>query len=104
MLKDQARRRAVRENAAVLVRQLSFSGTDTAPATDDLAFRLHQAGLRGDGPNQGNLELERCLRKALVEHGLDGEPHGAVKQRRSKAAVNSPGRVAVPSMGLCGGN
>ena len=101
---DQARRRAVGENAAVLVRQLSFGGTDAAPAADDLAFGLHQAGLRGNGPKQRNLELERCLRKALVQHELDSEPHAAIEQRRSKAAVNSPGRVAVPRTGLCGGN
>src|SRR4029077_11797172 len=75
MLVDQARRRAVRENAAVFVGQLAFGGADTAPVTDDLAFRFHQAGLRGDGPYQRNLELERRLRKALVQHRVDGEPH-----------------------------
>jgi len=44
------------------------------------------------------------LRKALVQHGLDSEPHAAIEQRCSKASVNSAGRVAVPRMGLCGGN
>src|SRR5262245_31791806 len=71
MLKDQARRRAVSEHAAILVGQPTLGRTDTAPAGNDLAFSLHQAGLRGDRPKKGNLELERCLRKALVEHGAD---------------------------------
>ena len=100
MLEDQASCRAVSENAAIFVRQPSFSRTDTAPASNDLAFSLDQAGLWGDRPNKRNLELERCLRKALVQHGLDSEPHAAIEQRCSKASVNSPGRVAVPCMGL----
>ena len=58
----------------------------------------------GIGPIKRNLELERCLRKALVQHGLDSEPHAAIEQRCSKASVNSAGGVAVPRMGLCGGN
>src|SRR5215467_9657882 len=88
MLKDQARRRAVSEHAAILVGQPSLGRTDTAPAGNDLAFSLHQAGLRGDRPKKGNLELERCLCKALVEHGADSEPHAAIEQSRGKASVH----------------
>ena len=40
MLKDQARRRAVRENPAVLVRQFALGGTDTAAARQDLMNSL----------------------------------------------------------------
>src|SRR5262249_25956746 len=68
VLKDQARRRAVSENTAILVGQLSLGRTDTAPTGNDLAFGLDQAGLRGDRPKQRDLELERRLRKALVQH------------------------------------
>jgi len=81
-LEDQAGGRAVSQNAASFVCQLSFGRPDTAPATDDLAFGLHQAGLRRNRPDKRNLELERCLRKALVQHRLDREPHAAVEQRR----------------------
>src|SRR6202171_5506399 len=104
MRKDQASCRAVSENATIFVRELSFGRADTAPTSNDLAFSLHQAGLRGDRPNKRNFELERCLRKALVQYGLDSEPHTAIEQGCSKAAVNSAGWVAVPRMGLCGGN
>src|SRR5262245_64214894 len=88
MLKDQARRRAVSEHAAIFVRQLSLSRTDTAPTSNDSAFGLHQAGLRGDRPKKGNLELERCLRKALVQHGPDREPHAGIEQSCGKASMN----------------
>src|SRR5262245_65845628 len=40
MLKDQARRRAVSEHAVILVGQLSFCGTYSAAAGDELAFSL----------------------------------------------------------------
>src|SRR5262249_42496321 len=99
MLKDQARRRAVSEHAAILVGQPSLGRTDTAPAGNDLAFSLHQAGLRGDRPKKGNLELERCLRKALVKHGADSEPHAGIEQSRGKASVHGAGRVEVPRVG-----
>ena len=92
------------ENAAIFVRQPSLSRTDTTPTCNDLAFSLHQAGLRGDSPKERNLELERCLRKPLVQHGPDREPHAAIEQRGSKAAMNSAGRVEMTRMRFCGGN
>jgi hypothetical protein len=104
MLEDQARRRSVSENAAVLIRQPSFGRADPAPTIDDLALSLHEAGLRRDRPNKRNLELEGRLRKPLVEHGQDGETHAAVEQRRSKASVNPAEWVAVLRMRLRGGD
>ena len=71
---------------------------DAAPAADDRAFRRHEAGLRGNRPDERNLELERRLRNALVQHGPDSEPHAAVEQRRSKASVNRAGRIEVTFM------
>ena len=104
LLENQASRRAVSKNAAIFVRQRSLGRTNPAPTSNDLAFSLHPAGLRSDGPNKRNLEFERCLRKALVQHGLDSEPHAAIEQRCGKAAMNCAERISVPSMGLCGGN
>ena len=100
MLKDHASRRAVSENAAILVGQPALGRTDTAPATNDLALGLDQAGLRRDRPNKRNLELERGLRKALVQHGLNSKPHAAIEQRRSKTSVNGAGGIAMPSCGI----
>jgi hypothetical protein len=104
MLKDQASCRTVSENAAIFIRQLSFGGTDPAPTIDDAAFSLHEAGLRRDGSNKRNLELEGCLRNSSVEHGQHGETHAAVEQRGRKASVHSAERVAVPRIGFCSRN
>src|SRR5262249_8630068 len=104
MLKNQASCRAVSENAAIFVSQRPLCGTDTASASNHFAFSLHEAGLRGDRSNKRNLELERCLRKALVQHGADGESHAAIEQSCSKSSMNRAGGVEMPRMGFCGSN
>ena len=88
MPENQACCRAVSEDAPILVGQATLGSADTTAARNDPPLSFHQTSLRSDRSNKGNLELKRCLRKALVEHGQDGEPHTAIEQRRSKAAVN----------------
>src|SRR2546430_330750 len=82
----------------------SHRRTDTASASNHFAFSLHNAGLRGDRPNKRDLELERCLRKAFIQHGPDGESHAAIEQSCSKASMNRAGGVEMPPMGFCGSN
>src|SRR5262249_34997461 len=55
-------------------------------------------------PPKRNLELERRLRKAPVQHGADREPHAAIKQRRRKPAMDGAGGVEMPRVGLSRGN
>src|SRR5262249_26786748 len=76
----------------------------TASASNHFAFSLHAAGLRRDRPNKRNLELERCLPKAFVQHGPDGESHAGIEQSCSKASMNRAGGVEKPCMRFCGGN
>jgi len=104
MLENQACCRTVSEGAAILVGQATLGSADTTAARNDPSLSFHQTSLRGDRSNKGNLELKRCLRKALVEHGQDGEPHTAIEQRRSKATVNGPKRVAVLPVRFGGNN
>src|SRR5262245_59144120 len=99
MLEDQASCRTVSENASVYISQLSLSSPDTAPTSNDFAFSHHAARLRRDRSDKRNLELERCLRKPLVQHGADGEAHTAVEQGCCNAAMNGAGRVELPCMG-----
>src|SRR6202158_4210616 len=87
-LKDQARGRAMREQAPLAIRDPSFGGADApAPAQHD-AFRPDHTCFRDDRPQQGNLELERGLADALLQGRLDGQSHAAVEQRGREAAVH----------------
>src|SRR6186713_47037 len=55
---QQARRRGVCEEAPLAVGELAFRRGDTAAAGDDRAFRAHRTGLRSDGADQADLELQ----------------------------------------------
>src|SRR6516225_7221703 len=95
VLENQICCRAVSEDAVILVAQVAFGEADTAAARNDPPLSFHQTRLRDYQSNEGNFEFKSCLRKALVEHGQDREPHTGVEQGCSKPAVNGPEWVAV---------
>ena len=72
---NQARRRAVREQAALGVGDAAFGRADATAAVQRSALRPDPAGCQRDGPHERNFELERRAAEALFEHRLDGEAH-----------------------------
>src|SRR6478672_9986637 len=57
-VEDEARFRAVREQAALLVHDPAFRGGDPAAGMDQLALDANRPGCRQDGPHEVNLELQ----------------------------------------------
>src|SRR3977135_939019 len=80
VLKDQAGRRAMREQAPRAIRDPSFGGADAPAPAQNNTFRLDLSRLGGDWPHQRNLELERRLANALLQSRTAGCAHDAAWQ------------------------
>src|ERR1700753_1924680 len=99
IFENEAGGRAMREEAAALIRNPSFGCSDTPPAVEYGAFGPNHTHARRDRTDQRYLELERGLAEALFKRRPERQAHGAVEQRRGEAPMHGTGGIELAVVG-----
>src|SRR5262249_15284898 len=93
LLKNQARGRAVCQQAPLSIGEAAFCSADSSTTAQHHALGLDKTGLGRDGPQQRDLKFESRRTEALFQERMDCQAHAAVEHCRGETAMHGAGRI-----------
>src|SRR5882724_12567441 len=85
---NQAGRGGMRQQPAFGIGDARLGGGGAAADIQDPALGSHDASILGHAFDKTDLEFERGVAAARRQHGMHGEPHHGIQQRRGVTAMH----------------